>query len=199
MPYLILALLFSFLLSGCSTTYPVVTEYRINTKLNVEKVQSSKCKDKSIKVAQAFSSSLLMSLDMNYGVGDDKQFSYSQSQWALSPNNAMSAELVDMLRKMDIFQTVQIPKSRTRNDLILESSIDEFMQYYNEEENRSFVKVKISLSVIDTKTLQAIETKSFAKELEASSLDSSGGVKALNLALENLLMDSAKWIEEICR
>ena len=195
----LIAILSLFFMSGCSTTHPAITEYRINSKLKIDKKESTQCIDKSLKVAQAFSSGALMSLDMDYAMGNDKQFTYTQSQWALSPNNAISAEIVNLLRGMYIFKTVQISKSRTRNDMILETSIDEFIQDYSEDKNRSSANVKISLTLIDAKTSKAIATKSFHKKIDARTLDSNGGVQALNLALKDVLEQSAQWIGKICK
>ena len=195
----LIAIVTLLFISACSTTHPAITEYRINSKLKIDKLESTQCIDKSLKVAQAFSSGSLMSLDMDYAMGDNKQFTYTQSQWALSPNNAISAEIVNLLRDMSIFKTVQISKSRTRNDMILETSIDNFIQNYTEDKNNSSANVKISLTFIDAKTSKAIATKSFHKKIDTTTLDSDGGVKALNLALKDILEQSAQWIGEICK
>ena len=186
-------------ISGCNGTHPSITEYRINTQYKIKKVEPTTCINHSLKVAEAFSSGSLMSLDMDYATGDNKLFTYSQSQWALSPNHAISSEIVNLLRDMNLFKTVQISKSRTRNDMILETSIDNFMQYYSEDENRSFVTVKISLTLIDSKNYKPVSTKSFVAKVDSISLDADGGVKALNLALEDVLIQSSLWLEEICK
>ena len=192
-----IALLF---ISGCSTTHPAVTEYRIKTDVKNLKIDNAKsCKDKSIKVASAFSSSNLMSLDMNYASDENKQFAYTQSQWAISPNNAISSQVLKLLKHLNIFKSVQISKSRTRDDLILETSIDEFIQYFDKQNNRSFVSVNISFTIIDTKNSQAISTQTFTSTIDAKTLDAEGGVKALNLALENILSQSVDWFSGVCR
>ena len=190
---------FIVLMSGCSGMHPSITEYRINTQYKIKKVEPTSCKNNSLKVAEAFSSSSLMSFNMNYAIGDNKQFTYSQSQWSLSPNHAISFEIVNLLRDMNLFKTVQISKSRTRDDIILETSIDDFMQYYSEDKNSSFVNVRISLTLIDTKTYKAVSTKSFLARVDSKSLDADGGVRALNLALKDVLVQSSLWLEEVCR
>ena len=199
MKFYLITTVFIFFMSGCSTMHPAITEYRINSKLKIEKFESPQCIDKSLKVAQAFSSGALMSLDMDYAMGNDKQFTYTQSKWALSPNHAISAEIVNILRDMNSFKTVQISKSRTRNDMILETSIDEFIQNYTEDKNNSSANVKISLTLIDAKSSKVVATKSFHKTIDAKTLDSDGGVKALNLALKDVLKQSAQWIGEVCK
>jgi len=199
MKFYVMAIFIALFINGCSNTLPSVVEYRINPQYKVQKQEMLGCKSHSIKVAEAFSSSGLMSLDMDYAKGENKQFTYSQSQWAVSPNNAISSQMVKLLQDMDIFKVVQISKSRTRTDMILETSIDDFMQYFSEEEHKSFVNVRISLTLIDTKTYKAIATKSVISRIESKSLDANGGVEALNKALEDILSQSAKWLGVVCR
>lgn len=187
------------LMSGCSSTSPSITEYRISTNIEPKKVESAGCKAKSLKVAEAFSASALMSLKMNYATGSNKQFTYSQSQYSLSVSHSISSELLKMLREMDIFKTVQISKSRSRNDLILETSIDDFMQYFSEDEKSSFVNVVISLSLLDTITSTAIASKTFSAKLDTKTLDAEGGVDALNIALSDVLLQTSDWLVEVCK
>lgn len=187
------------LFSGCSTVTPPVTEYRVQSSNIFLDLNSSKCSDKSLKVSEAFSSSALMSLDMNYATSVNKQFSYSQSQWALSPNSSITSAIVKLMRDINVFKTVQISKSRTRNDMVLEISIDDFMQYFTKENKQSFVNVRITLTLIDSKNLVATATKTFEVKLDSKTLDSEGGVEALNIALDKILLQSAKWIGGVCR
>ena len=69
-----------FLLGGCSVSIPTISEYRIGAKQAPQQFSQTTCRDKSLKVAQAFSPSALMTLKMNYAEGSHKQFVYSQSQ-----------------------------------------------------------------------------------------------------------------------
>lgn len=187
-------------ITGCSIVpHPAITEYRIDTKnIEFKHKKGDGCISKSLKVAEAFSSSLLMSSDMSYVTDNNKQFTYTQSQWSQSPNHAITSEILNLLRDMKIFKTVQISKSRTRNDLILETSIDEFMQYFINNGKESYVEVRISLTLVDTKTSKAISTKTFSSKVDSISLDAEGGVVALNKALVNVLKQSSNWLMEIC-
>ena len=187
------------LFSGCSSPTPPITEYRIVSDKILFDTNSSKCSGKSLKVSEAFSSSALMSLDMNYATNVNKQFTYSQSQWSSSPNNAITSEIVKLIRDTNIFKTVQISKSRTKNDMILEISIDDFMQYFIKNNQESFVNVQITLTLVDSKTSIATATKTFEVKIDSKTLDAEGGVEALNLALHEILLQSAKWIGGVCR
>ena len=194
--YIVLAV---FTLTGCSTTIPSVAEYRISTQENSKSFTQSSCSDKSLKVAQAFSSSSLMTLNMNYGQGPHKRFVYTQSQWAESPNSAITAEILKSIKSTKLFKSVQVSKSRSNNNLLLETSIEDFMQYFSEDEKSSYANVIINLSLIDTSSNRVVATKTFDSKVEVLTIDADGGVVALNQALENTLLESVEWFGEVCK
>ena len=188
------------LISGCSTTLPPMTEYRINAKIDTKGFSDLKgCKEKSIKVAQAFSASSLMSQNMSYGLGQSKQFAYSQAQWADVPNRALTTEVVKLLRNLKVFKNVQLAKSRSKSDLILETYIEDFQQYFNEDSTQSHVRVVISFSILDTVSSEVVASETFSSQLDVKSLDALGGVEALNIALSEVLNESASWFGGVCK
>ena len=187
------------LLSGCSMTQAPKSEYIVNTKMIEKSLDATMCSAKSLKIGQAFSSGSLKSLKMNYVLGNEKQFAYSQSQWANSPSNAISSEIIALLRSTKLFKNVQVSKSRTRNDLLLETNIEEFVQYFNEERSESFSRVRISFTLVETKSNKVLSTDSFSSKVDAKELNAAGGVKALNVALSNVLNESRVWFESVCK
>ena len=194
-----IALLIGLFFVSCTTIQPHIEEYRISPQLHLETSKAQKCSNKSLKVGQTFSSNLLMSMDMNYGVGTYKLNSFNQSQWALSPNRAINAEIAKILRESNLFKNVQISKSRSKTDYYLESNIEDFMQYFSEDEKSSFVNVRISMSLIERKTGEVIATKIFSKRLQTKELNAASGVEELNRALKDVLSESALWFDELCQ
>jgi len=189
-----------FLFTGCiSTTTPAINEFRVNSDLEFSALDKGKCKTKSLKIAQAFSASSLKSLKMKYSYGNNKQFAYSQSQWAQSPNQAITQEVTNLLRELELFSSVQIDKSRSRSDTLLEISIDDFTQYFSENGTESYAKVVISFTFIDTKLHKILATKTFKHVTDATTLNAEGGVDALNRALRNVLLASGVWFEDTCK
>lgn len=188
-----------FLLSGCSSTQPSVTEFRVNTELKMINSDSTKCLDKSLKVTQAFSRTALMSVKMNYAEGSHKQFVYSESQWADSPNRAITSEVVKLLRETKLFKNVQTSKSRSKSDLILEINVEDFMQYFNDDATKSYANVIVSLSLLDTATNSVIATNTFKSRVGTKSLDADGGVEALNKGLEDVLEQINTWFIGVCK
>ncbi len=188
-----------FLLSGCTTTHPPMTEFRVNTELKVMNSDSTKCLDKSLKVAQSFSTTAIMSVKMNYAQGSHKQYVYSESQWADSPDRAINAEIVKLLQTTKLFKSVLTSKSRSQSDLILEINIEDFMQYFNDDASKSYVNAVISLSLLDTATNSVIATNTFESRVDTKSLDADGGVEALNKALIDVLEQINIWFIGVCK
>jgi len=178
---------------------PAISEYRINVLPSSTAFEETGCKQKSLKVAQAFSSSALMTNSMNYGEGAYKQYKFTESEWAESPNRAISAEILEYVKTTGLFKNTQISKSRSKNGLLLETNIEEFMQYFTEDEKESFAKVKINLTLIDAKNSKVLATKTFNSRVKVNALNADAGVTALNEALKNILEESAKWLSGVCK
>ncbi len=193
------ALFVLILLGGCSTTHPSVTEFRIQTQVAKHDTSSKECSQKSLKVAQTFSPASLMSLDMSYAVGGNKQFLYTQSQWSMPPNKAVSAEVLKHIREHKLFKNVQVSQSRSTSDLVLETNIEDFMQYFNADKTESYANVVVSFSLIDFKSAKVLDTQTFSSKIKVKSLDAQGGTQALNEALTDIIAQSVIWLDGICK
>ncbi|MEA1955927.1 MAG: ABC-type transport auxiliary lipoprotein family protein [Campylobacterota bacterium] len=195
----ILILSIVLLFSGCSIVKEPLTEYQINVKVAPTDINVNRCNDKSIKVLQSFSSVKLKTLNMNYIQGENKVYTYSKSMWSDSPNSAVTSEVVKLLKDSNLFKNVQISRSRAKSDFILETNIENFIQYFSNELNSSYVVVAITFTIIDAKTNLVISSKSFKARKDSKTLDADGGVEALNRALNNILIQSSYWFKEVCR
>ena len=184
---------------GCSVTAPAVTEYRVDPLLNNETDKLQLCRDKTITIGQVFTENSLITNQMKYVQSGYKEFSYTQSEWASSPNKAISRALLKSVRDSKVFASVSSYRSRARNELLLETNVDSFIQYYGEENNSSFVKVVFSLSLVDVKDVKAIDSIVIEKKIQSESLNAEGGVKALNTGLSEVLEETNIWLSEACR
>jgi ABC-type uncharacterized transport system auxiliary subunit len=196
MKILLLSLL--LLLSACSTTYPAITQYKIDVSKNMQKTQSH-CSDKALKVSQVFVKSSLMSKKMKYIVGQYKEFAFNQSEWAQDPNRAITNEIVDVLRASGSFRSVVSYKSMSSSDYTLETTVDDFTQYFSTDENSSLVKVAISFSLIDNATRKIIATKQITREKKTKENTAQSGVKALNSLLSESLREMSFWLAKSCK
>jgi len=187
------------LLSGCTVMEPHKLEYRIMPNVAIKKVDSLSCREKSLKVRRVFSSSSFLSQNMKYVENGNKEFSFTESKWARSPSGAISAALMNSINKQNIFAHVSSFKSRSRSDLILETNVEDFMQYFTKDNNSSYVRVAFSMSLIDTRKNKVLKSKQFEKELMVDTIDAKGGVKALNKALSEVLEENNKWLMDSCK
>jgi len=193
-------ILLALLISGCSTVKPAITEYRVVAKtVQFNKSSSNGCKDKSLKIAQAFSPNSLISLNMDYMESDNRVFSYSQSQWQESPNDAITLELLKNIRSADILSSVEASKSRSKSSWIVETNIEEFLQFYTKDMKNSYVNAVITLTIVDTKTNSVVATKTFSSKTDAKTLDAQGGVEALSAALSEVISQNIEWLERVCK
>ena len=196
---IILIALVVLLLGGCTVTTPSKAEYRIAPLMEVTSVDESSCSSKSLKVALAFSSSSLMNTKMKYTLDAEQEFTYSESAWSRSPARSITAALLTSVRATNLFKTVNNFKSRSRSNLILETNIEEFIQHYEEDSTKSFVKIVISFSLVDAKTSKTIDNQTIIVELDTDSLNAQGGAVALNDALSKLLVKNNEWLGSICK
>lgn len=194
-----LTLITIFLFVGCTTMKPHISEFRVITKDAQAKSKSSSCRDKSLKISQAFSPVSLHSLNMSYTESDNKIFSYSQAQWQESPNNFIPAELYKSIRDSAQFKSVHSSKSRVKSDYVLEIDIEEFMQFYTKNMSSSYVNIIINLSLVDAKTNIVISTNKFISKVDTKTTDASGGVEALSTALDEIILKNAEWLDGVCK
>lgn len=184
-----------FLLSGCSTTYPSITDYRIDPNVKIDK-QSSVSKKHSIKVSPIFSNTSLTSNTMRYRIGKYKEYSFSQSAWVDNPNRVIANKLVNVLDASGLFNGVYSYKSSKSAELVLEVSINEFIQSFNETEDSSTVTLDISYNLIERKSAKLIGAKNFTKTMKTDTVDAQGGVEALNILLAETLEETINWLSE---
>ena len=196
---IILIALVALFLGGCTITTPSKSEYRIAPVMEITSVNESSCSDKSLKVSQAFSQSSLMNTKMKYTLNGEQEFTYSESAWSRSPTRAITAALLTSVRATDLFKTVNSYKSRSRSNFILETNIEEFIQHYEENSTKSFVKIVISFSLVNSKTSKTIDSQTIIVELDSDSLNAQGGAVALNRALSKVLSKNNEWLGSVCK
>lgn len=188
--------LFIFLLTGCSVTHPSITDYRIDPNVKIQQSKNVSQK-RSIKVAPLFFNVSLSTNSMHYRVGQYKEYTFTQSAWVDNPSRAIANKLVNVLEKSGMFDGVYNYKSSKSAELVLEVSVNEFIQSFNEAENSSNVTLDISYNLIEKKTSKLIGSKNFTKTMQTKTVDAEGGVEALNILLSKTLEDTVVWLGEM--
>lgn len=187
------------LFTACSTIKAPITEYRIIVKNEIPKSDISGCKSKALKISQAFSSTSLMTTNMDYILENNQIFSYSQAQWSNTPNRAISLEILKSVRDTGLFKYTQNAKTRSRSDLVLETNIEDFSQYYNDDLSLSYANIVMSFTLIDLKSNKVISASTFETRVDTKSKDAQGGSEALNIALSEILEKTTIWLGSTCK
>lgn len=187
----------AFLLSGCVSKKESIAEANIAIDAKIVNVSAKECKQKSLKISNAFAPMPISSLKMSYIALDNKAYTYNQTKWLDLPNNILSLEILKSIRHSMLFESVTSSKSRSKSDYILEINIEDFIQHF--KESGSFVKVSYTLSLVDTKSNHIAATKTFTTQVPTKTLDAKGGVEAFNIALSDLFVKNIEWLDEVCK
>ena len=186
-------------LTGCTVTKPHVLSYRIAPTVSEMKSNEGSCKANSLKVSQAFTSKGLMSKKMHYVETGYKEFTYTESGWSNPPNKAISKSLLASVRGSGLFLSVNSANSRSKSDLYLETTVEEFLQFYNMEDKTSYVEVKFSFTLVDLKNNKIVDSKVISQNITTESLNAEAGVVALNEALSQVLKQTNIWLHKACK
>jgi cholesterol transport system auxiliary component len=131
--------------------------------------------------------------------GLNKQYSFTQSIWTEPLNKTITQEIVKSLRESRIFKSVQLYKSRSKSDYLLETNIENFVQHFSKDEKTSYVEVRLTFSLLNLKDNSLVESKTFTTEVESKTLDAEGGVEALSTALSKILSQNTFWLTGVCK
>ncbi|MDQ7042440.1 MAG: ABC-type transport auxiliary lipoprotein family protein [Sulfurimonas sp.] len=186
-------------LVGCTVTSPPIAEYTLSPEIRLQKHTSKLCKEKSLKVGQAFSSNSLMSKKMSYMQAEYEESVFTQSEWVRTPNKAISDILLKSIRDSGLFKNVSSYKSRVKADLLLEAHIEKFIQYFKDDNKKSYVEVVMTLNLLNAKDSKSIAHSTFSVKVDTKSVDAKGGVIALNTALSKILLETNNWLAGVCR
>ena len=185
------------LFSGCSST-PAVTAYKLYPQIKAPHYAKI-CKGESLRVGKVFTANTLQLVEMKYATPHYKELTYTESEWANKPAKEISRALLRSIRGSNIFDSVSGYRSHARSDLLLETNIYSFMQYYNEDFSKSYVDVSFSLSLVDVKNAKALKSTVISTRVKSETPDAEGGVVALHHALEDILDKTNIWLSESCK
>ena len=195
----VLIVILFYILTGCTITKPHVVEYRIAPNISTQEVEAKSCQDNSLKIAQVFTQKRLMSRRMRYVQDGYKEFSYTESGWSNTPNKAISANLLKSIRTSNIFTSVNSANSRSRSDFLLETNVEQFLQFYAKKGTRSYVEVTLSFTLVNLQNSSVVDSVVISEKAETTSLDARGGVLALNKAFTQALEKTNTWLSKVCK
>ena len=185
------------LFSGCTSPMPPAHEYKLSIVTTPLSHEKATCKTKSLKIQNAYGDNIYISLNIYYVKGAYNQYAFSQAKWAQTPRTMITKAITEYLRQNGLFQSVQNSASKTKNDLLLEINIDDFLQYFDENEQNSSIHAAVTCTFIDAKTHKVIAVKTFTQKKKTESNDALGGVKALSSALSSIVKECGLWLKGV--
>ena len=193
MKYFFLMVATFMIMAGCTTSVPAVTQYKLQQ--NPSRIQQRDVTNRvTLKVLKTSSDTILMNTKMWYSSHNLESNIYHHSQWVLSPTTMVSEALLEHIKTSHLFKDVIGYGSRADSDYVLESHLDEFIQYFSDDMKSSYVIVKLSVTLLQKQPKKLLGTQTFYAKVDVQTLDASGGVKALNEALERVLQKVIIWL-----
>jgi cholesterol transport system auxiliary component len=184
-------------MSACVSPTPAPQEFILMPKLDLNAVKVDNRVLKTIKIENSYSDTVFKSSNMYYVQNREKQFSFSKSKWAYPLNSMINENIIKMVRDLKLFKFVQSVKSKTKSEYTLESTINDFKQYFYNNDTKSYVKSSITFTLLNSNTHEILASKTFESKVDVDTLNAVGGVKALNNSLNDVLIDAALWLSEV--
>ena len=186
-------------MTACTVTQPHVTEYILSPKINTTPYKAKSCQESSLKVGQIFSPKSLMTKKMKYIENEYEEASFSQSEWARTPNRAILDVLIKSIRISKIFSDVSSFHSRVSTDMLLETHIEKFIQYFEKNNQKSYVEIVVTYNLIDIISAKSIAHTTISVQVDSTDVNAKSGVVALNEALSQTLEKTNQWLAGICK
>jgi len=192
--YLILFVI-AILFAGCATnTIPATDLYAIN--ITCDSDQSSVKKNnhtKVLKIATPKSSATIKNRHILYQENEFSLNPYAHSRWSDTPNKMLGSLFLSCINKNTIFRTALPSHSKGRGDYLLESTLLDFHHHINTNGSSDGI-VRVEFYLIESKSGTVVATNEFLSKVSSESLNTKGGVKALNTASKNISQRLMQWL-----
>lgn len=191
---IIIAICSVFFLSGCSikTIEVKANDYRLETQsiLHVSKKSDARV----LRVQRVEGDNAVMTRSILYKQ-DGALKPYKYGRWSEFPSTRLQQIFTETLEAQGLFSATVSSSSIAAVDLILESSLQNFEEVYEDE--KSFVHVKLRFRLIQRKDIKILGSISLDSKVQVKEKGASGVVLAFNAATENIVKDLTMWLNEI--
>ena len=196
---LIISILLILTFYGCSLTtkVPSVQNYRL-TAPQIGEVDLSVCKDLTLEVSSPEANNLFHSFDMYYVENGIKEGSFTKSRYSVPPAESVFSILNETLSEVGMFKGIVSYNTKAKSDLILYTTIIDFMQYYNEDES-SYSKVSMNFVLLDSTTKIVKDTVKKTIIVKFEKNNAFDGFIALNKANHKVIQELVVWLNNSCK
>ncbi|MDD3813151.1 MAG: ABC-type transport auxiliary lipoprotein family protein [Desulfocapsaceae bacterium] len=188
------------LATGCTfQNLPPMAVYAINPGWNQgNQVQTAKTRPVIIQIAPVRGSDAFSSKDILYTDKRQRQHSYAYSRWRDAPVKSMQAVFEETLEKSGLFRAVLPPTSASRADLLLESTLFEFGQFFAEDGSSKGV-VRMRFHLVDNVSKKVVAGKELVAMMEVDAADASGAAAAMNQAALSVARSLVVWLRDVTK
>ncbi|HEX5670037.1 MAG TPA: ABC-type transport auxiliary lipoprotein family protein [Sulfuricurvum sp.] len=185
----------AFIITGCSTTSPQISEYTLTTEKPQAQHSTSETSSKTLQYQRIKAPASLSSKSILYIKNDQEIGSYLYSTWIDSPVIMMERSTLGALQESRLFANVIPIYSQTKGDYVLESDLNA-LYHRILDTTSSEGTIDITYRLIDLNTRQCIESKRFVVTNPSDTQDAKGGVKALKKSMEILNGQIVLWLNQ---
>jgi cholesterol transport system auxiliary component len=183
-----------FFLSGCGikTTEAKTNGYRLEPQsiLHVSKKSDTRV----LRVQRVEGDNAVMTRSILYKQ-DGALNPYKYGRWSEFPSTRLQQIFTESLEAQGLFMATVPSNSLAAVDLVLESSLQNFEEVYEDE--KSFVHVKLRFRLIQRKDTKILGSISLDSHVQVKEKGAGGVVLALNEATENIIQDLIMWLKKI--
>ena len=191
MRYVILVAILLF--TGCSIKDVEMkpANYRLepNYPLHVDKSKDNRV----LRVQRVEGDSAVMTRSILYKK-DGALKPYKYGRWSELPATRLQEIFIESIEKQKIFKATVSSRSYAMADLILESSLENFEEVFKDD--KSYVHVKIRFRLITRTSAKILGSKLVDSTYVVAQKEASGVVLAFNKAVEKVVVDLTRWLNE---
>lgn len=185
-------LVLALLVSGCSLkpdaeNSGIITNYMIPLPTNIKQVKKIK---KNVKISKPMAPNFLYTNEIIYTKGDGIYGSYLYNFWSEIPAKQIEFILANALS--GVFENVVLGPSVIEVDMSIESRVEIFEYYVKGE--KSQVKFKGSLFLVDIKSGQVLKSKDFFITKNVPEVDPKGIVKGFGEVMKIFSDEVVDWL-----
>lgn len=144
-------------------------------------------------VREAQGNRLINSNKIVFSDGNSRRGYYQLARWVEPPTRRFSVLLLNRLEHSRLFSSVSRLGNATIGDFQLNAELNDF--YHDIKSTPGSAVAEITVELVDLKTRQMVARKRFSQEVSAESFDGEGAVRALTLAMNQILDQIVIWLE----
>lgn len=187
------AIISTFILTGCSTNTPPISEYSLNIGKHSTLPSTATASSKTLQYQRIKAPASLSSKAILYTKYDQEIGNYLYSSWKDSPSSMIEISTLGALQESHLFPNIIPAHSQSKGDYSLESDLNALYHHIHDTSSSEGI-IDITYRLIDMRTRQCIATKRLIITHPADTQDAKGGVNALKKGIDTLHEQTIQWL-----